>query len=115
MSRGKYDISFDDGTRLVNIMKDQTEEEEAITRAYSTALRHGADISFVVEQLEKTRGDLQSFTKSMARALKNYVKDGTEVSGELCPDCLKEGNKSKIIRENGCLICRVCGYSKCGG
>jgi ribonucleoside-diphosphate reductase alpha chain len=111
--RGHYDIEFDDGTILDNIMKDQTEEEEVVTRLISTSLRHGTDISFIVHQLEKTRGDLLNFTKSISRTLKHYIKDGVVVSGEDCPVCIKNGIKNTIVRKDGCQICNQCGYSKC--
>lgn len=82
---------------------------EALTRMISTSLRHGADISFIVQQLEKTKGDLYSFSKALSRALKKYIKDGIVVHGETCPEC----NSSEMIRENGCVKCNSCGWTKC--
>lgn len=81
---------------------------DALTRLISCALRHGSDISFIIHQLEKTSGDLTSFSKCLARTLKCYIEDGKEVSGEECPEC-----HSKLHRENGCIICKNCGHSKC--
>ena len=81
---------------------------DVLTRLVSCALRHGSDISFVVHQLEKSIGDLTSFSKCLARTLKQYIDNGKEVSGEECPEC---GNK--LHRENGCIICKNCGHSKC--
>ena len=73
----------------------------------STSLRHGASIKFVTEQLQKTKCDLTSFTKCVARALKKYIKDGDN-SSEKC-EC---GNQ--LVYQEGCLTCKSCGYSKCG-
>jgi ribonucleoside-diphosphate reductase alpha chain len=110
-SRGKYSIKLDENVEIEDIMKNQTEEEEMITRLASTALRHGTDISFLVHQLEKVKGDhIGSFTKVMGRTLKKYIKDGTKISGSKCPECGQES----LIRENGCTICKNCGNSKCG-
>jgi ribonucleoside-diphosphate reductase alpha chain len=110
MSRGHYNLILDDKI-VENIMNDQTEEEEMITRLASTALRHGADIAFLVHQLEKVKGsNIGSFTKVMARILKKYIKDGTKVSGEICSSC----GSSNIIRKEGCMLCVDCGNSKCG-
>jgi ribonucleotide reductase alpha subunit len=81
---------------------------DALTRIISCSLRHGSDISFIIHQLEKTSGDLTSFSKCLARTLKEYIDNGKEVFGEECPEC-----KSKLNRENGCIICKNCGYSKC--
>ena len=66
------------------------------------------DISYVVHQLEKTEGPMICFSKVLARTLKKYIKDGTSVTGEECPDC-----NGKLVRQEGCCVCPVCGFSKC--
>jgi ribonucleoside-diphosphate reductase alpha chain len=84
-------------------------EIEALTRMVSTALRHGADINFVVHQLEKTGGSMENISKKLAVKLKTYIKDGTTVFGEDCPGC----GSTNIIRQEGCFTCKSCGYAKC--
>lgn len=106
-ARGKYHATFDDGSELKDIAKYLSDDEEALTRMVSTALRHGADIKFIVHQLEKTQGLLTAFSKAMARALKTYIPDGSEVSGEIC-EC-----GGKLVRADGCTKCLNCAYSKC--
>lgn len=96
------DISLD-------ISSDMTDEQTAITRLTSTSLRHGTDIKFIVEQLNKCDGDLFSFTKALARVLKKYIPDG-EKSTVTCNDC----DSSNVIFEEGCSKCLDCGSSKCG-
>jgi ribonucleoside-diphosphate reductase alpha chain len=81
----------------------------ALTRLISTALRHGTDISLIVHQLEKSEGSIMSFSKVLARTLKKYIKDGTKVTGEKCPNCGGE----KLQRQEGCIICPDCSWSKC--
>jgi ribonucleoside-diphosphate reductase alpha chain len=108
MARGKYHAVFDDGSELKDVVDHISDEEEAITRLTSMALRHGADIEYAVHQLEKTRGDMLGFAKAMARALKKYIKDGTVVKGEECGEC-----GGKLIRQDGCSKCLNCGSSKC--
>jgi ribonucleoside-diphosphate reductase alpha chain len=106
-NRGIYHLVMDDGTEIKNILNDTTENEDALTRLTSTSLRHGVDIKYIVQQLSKVEGsDLFAFSKSIARALKHYIKEG--VSGENCPNC-----GIKLIFENGCFICKNCGKSKC--
>jgi len=83
---------------------------DAITRLISTALRHGADISFIVHQLEKTEGDLMTPAKVIARTLKKYISDGTPVHGEECPSC----KSTDMIRQEGCILCKNCSWSRCG-
>ena len=51
----------------------------AFTRVISLTLRHGASINFVVEQLQKDKdSDMFSFSRCIARMLKNYIQDGTK-------------------------------------
>lgn len=107
IKRGIYQCELDNGQIIDNIV-DNAPEEEALTRMISTALRHGAEIAFIVHQLEKTRGDMTSFAKCIARALKKYIPDDTEVHGEECPQC-----NSSLVRSEGCLTCKSCGFSKC--
>ena len=86
-----------------------SDEVEALNRMISISLRHGIDIGFIVHQLEKTKGFLTTYTKALARTLKRYIKDGTVVSGETCPECKEDA----LIREDGCVKCSNCGWSKC--
>lgn len=83
--------------------------EEFATRMISTALRHGADVNFIVEQLNKAEGQLFEYSKVIGRTLKRYIKDGLIVNNKQCPSCK---NKS-LIYEGGCKICTVCGFSVC--
>ena len=76
----------------------------------SGILRHGMPIPNVVDLIGKLNFDVDSITtwsNGVARALKRYIKDGTE-TGETCPDC-----GSKLIYTSGCKSCPNCGWSKC--
>ena len=108
--RGEYQLVCDNEVVCENIANLVTENEEAITRIISTSLRHGVPLQYVVHQLEKVEGDMQSFARSVSRALKKYVKDGEKVSGEACPSCKSEN----LVRQEGCITCLSCGNSKCG-
>lgn len=110
VKRGHYKLlAQNDDVLHGNITDTCSDTEDALTRMLSTSLRHGADISFIVTQLSKTKGDLQSMTKSISRALKNYIPDGKKLSGENCPECSNE-----LIFTEGCMKCNGCGFSKCG-
>lgn len=106
--RGKYSLKTEQGEYPI-AGGHSDPNVDALTRMISTSLRHGADIAFVVHQLEKTKGDMQSFGKVLARTLKKYIKDGTRVSGETCPEC----KGYNVVRENGCKICKDCGATTC--
>ena len=72
----------------------------AFTRIISLGLRHGSNIQYVVEQLQKDRdADLFSFAKCVARVLKNYIKDGTRATEKTCTECKTEG----LVYVEGCL------------
>ena len=82
------------------------------TRTISLALRHGAPIQYVVEQLQKdTEMDMFSFSKVIARVLKSYIKDGTVPGATVCENC---GAEDTLIYQEGCVTCTSCGHGKCG-
>jgi ribonucleotide reductase alpha subunit len=84
----------------------------AWTRTISLALRHGTPVQYVVEQLQKdTHSDITSFSKVIARVLKNYIVDGTKSTAQRkCPSCNKENS---FAYQEKCLTCTNCGWSKC--
>jgi hypothetical protein len=108
--KGRGNYFFNSGSESYKLTNGHNDENaDALCRMISTSLRHGSDISFVVHQLEKTKGDLLSFAKVLARGLKKYIKDGTKVHGEECPSC----GGHNVERGDGCVICRDCGWTKC--
>jgi ribonucleoside-diphosphate reductase alpha chain len=83
----------------------------AFTRMISLGLRHGANIQYVVEQLQKDRdSDMFSFAKCVARVLKNYIPDGQTATEKTCGECGTEG----LVYVEGCVTCKNCGFAKCG-
>jgi len=83
----------------------------AFTRMISLALRHGANIQFTVEQLQKDRdSDMFSFAKCVARVLKGYIPDGQTATEKTCTECATAG----LIYVEGCVTCKNCGFAKCG-
>ena len=81
------------------------------TRTISLALRHGAPIQYVVEQLQKdTEMDMFSFSKVIARVLKTYITDGTKPGKTVCENC---GAEDTLVYQEGCVTCTACGHSKC--
>jgi len=112
----RYDLKFGDNEDEV-LIRDivkvfDNANNSAFTRMISLALRHGAKPSFLVEQLYKDRdSDMFSFSKCIARILKNYIQDGERANGDkTCPTCGEEG----MIYQDGCVTCQKCGFAKCG-
>ena len=79
----------------------------------SSTLRHGMPIEKVVDLINSLQLDSESINtwkNGVARALKRYVADGTEVKGQKCDSC----KSNNLIYQEGCLTCKNCGSSKCG-
>ena len=79
----------------------------------SSTLRHGMPLDKVVDLINSLQLDseqINTWKNGVARALKRYVLDGTEVSGHSCENC----GSTNIIYQEGCLTCKDCGSSKCG-
>jgi ribonucleoside-diphosphate reductase alpha chain len=108
--QGRYDLELDSFS-LENIKEHfESDEQEALTRLISTSLRHGADINFIYQQLQKSEGTIVSFSKAISRTLKKYLKDdmfGTQ-------DCVNCQGKGTLVMQEGCYVCISCGGSKCG-
>lgn len=103
---GWYDLEFDLFT-LENVTElFSQDEEEALTRMISMALRHNVDLKYIIEQLNKAEGTIISFSKAISRTLKRYLTEDTSLG--TCPEC-----GSKLIKTEACVKCSSCDYSVC--
>jgi ribonucleoside-diphosphate reductase alpha chain len=113
-TNSKYDLTIgeDDPLSIKDVVSMFDNANHAgYTRTISLALRHGAPVQYLVEQMQKDKeADLFSFSKVIARCLKNYIVDGTTVD-KTCPHCGAEGS---LVYQEGCVTCKSCGSSKCG-
>jgi ribonucleoside-diphosphate reductase alpha chain len=111
----KYDLYYGEGEEEFAI-KDvvsvfDNPNYAGYTRTISLALRHGTPIQYIVEQLQKDKeADLFSFSKVIARCLKNYIPDGTIGGDKACANC---GAENSLVYQEGCVTCNSCGSSKC--
>jgi ribonucleoside-diphosphate reductase alpha chain len=55
--------------------------------------------------------DMFSFSKVIARCLKNYIDNGTSASDKICSEC---GAEDSLVYQEGCVTCKSCGSGKCG-
>ncbi len=79
----------------------------------SGVLRYAMPIDQViklVQGMELDNETINTWKNGVERALKKYLPDGTEAKGDKCPNCGFE----TVIFQEGCLICKNCGASKCG-
>ena len=79
----------------------------------SGVLRHGMPIEQVVNLvagLQLDSENINTWKNGVERALKKYIPNGTKALGAKCTNC----GSDSIIYQEGCLICKSCGTSKCG-
>lgn len=79
----------------------------------SGVLRHEMPLNQVVELIEGLEFDnenINTWKNGVERALKKYIPNGTTANGVKCGQC----GSSTVVYEEGCLICKDCGSSKCG-
>jgi len=110
--KGRYDLVFANGSeevRLEDFTRRFDSPDSSLARFISMALRHGTPLQFIVSQLQKDT-NFTDVERSIARVLKEYIRDGEEVitSDGTCPEC-----GGKLSFRDGCITCFGCGYSKC--
>jgi len=111
----KYDLKL--GNSDDELIKDvvsvfDNPNHASYTRVISTSLRHGVPVQYLVEQMQKDKEmDMFSFSKVIARCLKNYINNGTSASDKICSEC---GAKDSLVYQEGCVTCKSCGSGKCG-
>jgi ribonucleotide reductase alpha subunit len=105
-SKGLY--AFESANyRDIALMQTSSFEEKAATLYTSMLLRHGVNIKYIIKTAKKVNNNITSFSSAMCRVLSKYIPN-EEIKGEVCPDC-----GSVLIRENGCVHCSSCGWSRC--
>ena len=81
-------------------------EQRAHTILLSMLLRHRAPIEHVVHVSKKIDENITSFSSVCRRVLSRYID--TKAVNEKCPNC-----GGDLIREEGCIHCRSCEFSRC--
>jgi ribonucleoside-diphosphate reductase alpha chain len=79
-----------------------------IARIIGMALRHNLSILDIIEVLNKFDIQISSFMFHLSKLLSKFVENGTIVAGMTCPTC-----KSEIVYNDGCKICKDCGWTAC--
>jgi ribonucleoside-diphosphate reductase alpha chain len=77
----------------------------------SGVLRHEmpiADVVNLVQSLNLDSESINNWKNGVERALKKYIPNGTKAKGKC------ECGSHNLVYEEGCLICKDCGHSKCG-
>ena len=114
----RYDFQFEDrqGYKITieGLSRSFTKEYWNYAKLISGILRHGMPLPFVVNIISKLHFEvdtINTWKNGVERALKKFIPDGTKAAERTCPKCKDENG---LIYQEGCLVCKSCGYSKCG-
>jgi ribonucleoside-diphosphate reductase alpha chain len=114
----RYDFQFLDkqGYKITFEGLSRTFDKEYwnYAKLISGVLRHGMPIQYVVELINNLNmydENINTWKNGIARALKQFVADGTQAADKKCHEC---GDPEGLIYEEGCLKCKNCGQTKCG-
>ena len=113
----RYDFQFENKrgykTTVEGLSEKFNPEYWNYAKLISGVLRYRMPIDHVIKlisSLQLQSESINTWKSGVERALKKYVTDGTEAKGQKCPNCGQES----LIYQEGCLICKNCGSSRCG-
>ncbi len=113
----RYDFQYIDKygyeNTLGGISRLFNEEYWNYAKLISGVLRYGMPIPDVVNLVSSLHLDsetINTWKNGVVRALKKYIPDGTKPkTGIKCSECGSEN----LVYQEGCLLCKQCGTSKC--
>ena len=114
----RYDFHYVDKYGYTNIVGGIShmfnKEYWNYAKLISGVLRNGmpvVDVLNLINGLQLDSETINTWKNGVERALKRYIPDGTkDDTGRVCSKC----GSNELVYQEGCLVCKSCGYSKCG-
>ncbi len=113
----RYDFQFENRrgykTTVEGLSEKFNPEYWNYAKLISGVLRYRMPIDHVIKlvsSLQLKNESINTWKNGVERALKKYIVDGTVARGLKCPNCGQE----TLVYQEGCLICKNCGASRCG-
>ena len=111
----RYDFEYldRDGYKvsIAGLSRSFNKEYWNYAKLISGVLRHGMPLPNVVDLISSLSLDgdmINTWKNGIIRVIKRYIPDGTK-SDNICPEC----KENSLVFQEGCLICRGCGNSRC--
>ncbi|MFO7369689.1 MAG: adenosylcobalamin-dependent ribonucleoside-diphosphate reductase [Bacteroidales bacterium] len=116
--KSRYDFQYTDkygyNNTLGGLSHMFNKEYWNYAKLFSSVLRHGmpiADVVNLVASLQLDSATINTWKNGVERALKKYIPNDTRVKkGKNCSEC----GSDNLVYQEGCLVCRNCGSSRCG-
>ena len=89
-------------------LKDKSTMWTTTCRLVSLALRYQIPMEEIIKQLDRSSGHMLDLPAQLGKLLKSFMAGTRNGFSSSCPEC-----PGALIFEEGCEVCRECGYSKC--
>jgi ribonucleoside-diphosphate reductase alpha chain len=89
-------------------LKDKSTMWTTTCRLVSLALRYQIPMEEVIKQLDRSSGHMLDLPAQLGKLLKSFMAGTRNGFSSSCPEC-----PGALVFEEGCEVCRECGYSKC--
>lgn len=98
--------NFVTDTFILRELTDMQHDEKLLSLMLSCLFRNETPVEQVIKVLDKSKPIAGTFTHKLIKIMSKYATSFEK--GEKCSEC-----GSELTHENGCVICKSCGHTKC--